>query len=298
MADPRALPIPLSDADRAILRSRTRRRSTAQGLALRARIVLACAEPGTTHLAVAARLGISNLTVGKWRRRFAEQGIEGLADAPRPRVSRRILDEHIERVITTTLESTPRNATHWSTRLLARQLGMSQNTISRIWRAFTLAPHRSETFKLSTDPHFIDKVRLKASSAALGLGTSGIAIKPIGFGYAAQPPGRHRCQFVERSMQRLCHQFKQVQFAHCPQHVGAVGALAAPGPDQAARLEVALHLVQQEVLDALPRPCSSWCMRREPQEAFTSAWMLLIKATSSRSVKRVRSGVPPRRQAR
>jgi transposase len=99
-------------------------------------------------------LGISNLTVGKWRRRFAEQGTEGLADAPRPGVPRRILDEQIERVITTTLESTPRNATHWSTRLLARELGMSQTAISRIWRAFSLAPHRSETFKLSTDPQF------------------------------------------------------------------------------------------------------------------------------------------------
>jgi len=159
MADPRAVSITLSDADRVTLQSWTRRRSTAQGLALRARIVLECAEPGTTNLAVAAHLGISNLTVGKWRRRFAEHGLEGLDDAPRPGVPRRILDEHIERVITTTLESTPRNATHWSTRLLARELGMSQTTISRIWRAFALAPHRSETFKLSRDPHFIDKVR-------------------------------------------------------------------------------------------------------------------------------------------
>lgn len=159
MADPRAVSITLSDTDRSTLQSWTRRRSTAQGLALRARIVLTCAEPGTTNLAIAARLDISNLTVGKWRRRFAEQGLEGLADAPRPGVPRRILDEQIERVITTTLESMPRSATHWSTRLLARELGMSQTAISRIWRAFALAPHRSETFKLSTDPHFIDKVR-------------------------------------------------------------------------------------------------------------------------------------------
>ena len=127
MADPRAVSITLSDADRATLRSWTRRRSTAQGLALRARIVLGCAEPGTTNLAVAARLGISNLTVGKWRRRFGEQGIESLSDAPRPGVPRRILDEQIERVITTTLESTPRSATHWSTRLLATELGMSRH---------------------------------------------------------------------------------------------------------------------------------------------------------------------------
>jgi len=88
--------------------------------------VLECAEPGTTNLAVAARLGISNLTVGKWRRSFAQQGLEGLGDAPRSGVPRSILDEHIERVITTTLQSTPRNATHWSTRFLAIGLGMSQ----------------------------------------------------------------------------------------------------------------------------------------------------------------------------
>jgi transposase len=156
MADPRAVPITLSEAFRATLQSWTRRRRTAQGLALRARIVLECAELGVTNLAVAARLGISNLTAGKWRRRFAEQGIKGLSDAPRPGVPRRILDEQIERAITTILESVPRGATHWSTRLLARELGMSQTVISRIWRAFALAPHRSETFKLSTDPHFID----------------------------------------------------------------------------------------------------------------------------------------------
>lgn len=159
MADPRAVSITLSETDRATLQSWTRRRSTAQGLALRAYIVLECAEPGKTNLAIADRLRVSNLTVGKWRRRFAEHGIEGLTDAPRSGVPRSILDEQIEQVITTTLESTPRNATHWSTRLLAAELGMSQTAISRIWRAFALAPHRSETFKLSKDPHFVDKVR-------------------------------------------------------------------------------------------------------------------------------------------
>lgn len=116
MADPRAVSLTLSDTDRATLQSCTRRRFTAQGLALRARIVMACAEPGIHNLAVAARLGISNLTVGKWRRRFAQQGIEGLSDALCPGVPRRILDELIERVITTTLESVSQGATHWITR--------------------------------------------------------------------------------------------------------------------------------------------------------------------------------------
>ena len=159
MADPRAVLLTMSNTDRSTLQNWTRWRSTAQGLALRARIVLACAKPGATNLAVAARLGISNLTVGKWQRRFAQQSLKGLTDAPRSGVPRSMLDEHIERVITTMLESTPHNATHWSTRLLARELSMSQTAISRIWRAFALAPHRSEIFKLSTDPHFIDKVR-------------------------------------------------------------------------------------------------------------------------------------------
>ena len=156
MADPRAVSLTLPDADRATLQSWTRRRCTAQGLALRALIVRACAEPGTTNLAVAVGLGFSNLTLGKWRRRFAQHGLKGLPDAARSGVPRSILDEHIERVITPTLESSPRSATHWSTRLLAKELGMNQSAISRIWRAVALAPHRSETFKLSIDPHFID----------------------------------------------------------------------------------------------------------------------------------------------
>ncbi|WP_183168304.1 IS630 family transposase [Azomonas macrocytogenes] len=159
MADPRAVSITLSDSDRATLTNWIRRRSTAQGLAMRARIVLACAEPGATNLAVAAKLGVSNLTVGKWRRRFADQGVAGLVDAPRPGAPRTLLDEQIERVVSTTLETLPKGATHWSTRRLAAELGMSQTAVSRIWRAFALAPHRSETFKLSTDPQFVDKVR-------------------------------------------------------------------------------------------------------------------------------------------
>lgn len=159
MADSRAVSISLSDADRTTLQNWSRRRSTAQALALRSRIVLACAEPGITNREVGAQLGICDMTVSKWRRRFASLGVEGLMDAPRPGAPRTILDEQGARVIVTTLESVPKNATHWSTRTLAREVGMSQSAISRIWRAFALAPHRSETFKLSSDVHFINKVR-------------------------------------------------------------------------------------------------------------------------------------------
>ena len=159
MARPHAAVISLSQADRAELQGRARRRKTAQAQALRARIVLACAEPRATNTAVAARLGLSLMTVSKWRSRFARLGLAGLGDAPRSGAPRSILDEHVAAVVTTTLEATPANATHWSSRALAARLGMSQTTISRIWRAFGLQPHRTQGFKLSSDPHFVDKVR-------------------------------------------------------------------------------------------------------------------------------------------
>ena len=136
----------------------TSRRTTSQGLALRARIVLACAE-GRQNKQVARDLGVDPATVGKWRRRFIEKGSDGLYDEPRPGTPRKITDERVEAVIIRTLESTPRNATHWSSRMMARQSGISTSSVQRIWRAFGLQPHRTETFKLSTDPLFIDKVR-------------------------------------------------------------------------------------------------------------------------------------------
>ena len=151
-------PLVVSEEQRSELERLARRRKTAQSLALRARIVLACAEGGTNQ-AVAAQLGVVGATVGKWRRRFIQEGVDGLLDEPRPGAPRTIADEDVERVVTMTLESTPRDATHWSTRSMAKATGMTQTAISRIWRAFALQPHRTETFKLSTDPLFIEKVR-------------------------------------------------------------------------------------------------------------------------------------------
>jgi transposase len=159
MASPHAVAITLSATDRATLEDWTRRRKTAQGLAMRARIVLACAEPGATNGAVAKTVGVSRPTVATWRKRFAARGPDGLLDEPRPGAPRRITDEQIERAVVTTLESTPANATHWSTRSLAQAVGLSQSAVGRIWHAFGLQPHRSETFKLSRDPLFVDKVR-------------------------------------------------------------------------------------------------------------------------------------------
>jgi transposase len=127
-------------------------------LAQRARVILACAG-GTSNTAVSADVGLSKQAVGKWRARFLERRLDGLLDEPRPGAPRRISDADVERVLALTLESAPPDATHWSTRAMARRTGLTQNAVSRIWRAFALQPHRTETFQLSTDPLFIEKVR-------------------------------------------------------------------------------------------------------------------------------------------
>jgi transposase len=151
-------PLTVTGEERETLERWTRRRTTAQALAQRARIVLSCAE-GKTNTAVASELGLAKPTVGKWRTRFLAQGLDGLLDEPRPGAPRKISDAEVERVVTATLESVPPDATHWSTRSMARHAGLSQSAVSRIWRAFALQPHRTETFKLSKDPLFIEKVR-------------------------------------------------------------------------------------------------------------------------------------------
>jgi transposase len=148
----------LSEAERSELGRLSRRPKSSQALALRARLVLACAS-GATNKEVAEQVGVSIDMVGKWRQRFVSLRLDGLGDEPRSGAPRRISDEDVERVIVMTLESTPKDATHWSNRSLARATGMTPATVRRIWNAFALQPHRVETFKLSTDPYFIDKVR-------------------------------------------------------------------------------------------------------------------------------------------
>ena len=135
-----------------------RRRTTAQALALRARIILAYAQGASTSEVAQCVQAIPH-TVRKWRQRFIEQRLDGLLDAPRPGQPRKITDAKVEEVLAMTLERKPREATHWSSRLMAKASGLNQTAIVRIWRAFGLQPHRAETFKLSTDPLFIDKVR-------------------------------------------------------------------------------------------------------------------------------------------
>lgn len=148
----------LSATERETLQNWARRPKSAQALAQRARMILRCAE-GLTNTQVADQVQVRKATVGKWRQRFVDRRLEGLLDEPRPGAPRKISDAAVERALAMTLESTPRDATHWSTRSLARESGLSPSTVGRIWRAFSLQPHRSETFKLSKDPLFIDKVR-------------------------------------------------------------------------------------------------------------------------------------------
>ena len=148
----------LSDDEREVLERWARRRVSGQGLALRCRIVLRSADGGS-NAAIAAELGIDRATVRKWRTRFAERRLEGMSDEPRPGAPRSITDDAVEAVIVKTLEQTPEDATHWSTRSMAKATGMSQSAVSRIWRAFGLKPHLTEIFKLSPDPQFVEKVR-------------------------------------------------------------------------------------------------------------------------------------------
>jgi transposase len=155
---PQRAEVVLTDEEREVLERWARRPKSAQALALRCRIVLAAAD-GEPSKEIASRLGCNRGTVGRWRSRFAERGLDGLHDEPRPGKPRTVSDDDVERVIVKTLEERPADATHWSTRSMAQAAGMSQSAVSRIWRAFGLKPHQTEAFKLSPDPQFIDKVR-------------------------------------------------------------------------------------------------------------------------------------------
>lgn len=151
-------PITLQPAERQKLEMLARRPKTAQRVALRSKIVLRAAD-GSSNQEIARQLGCTGATVGKWRQRFRQQGLDGLADEPRPGAPRQITDTQVEEAVTRTLEGAPPGATHWSTRSLAREVGLSQRAVVRIWHAFGLQPHRTQTFKLSKDPFFVEKVR-------------------------------------------------------------------------------------------------------------------------------------------
>lgn len=151
-------PVEISEEDRNKLRMIALRPKSAQAMALRARIVLSCAQ-GMSNAEVARKLHVTPPTVGKWRERFRLWGLDGLLDEPRVGAPRKITDQQVEAVVTKTLESMPANSTHWSTRMMAAKTGLSQTAIVRIWRAFGLQPHRVENFKFSKDPQLVEKVR-------------------------------------------------------------------------------------------------------------------------------------------
>lgn len=151
-------PLNLQPEDRKSLENLVKRPSSSQQLVARARCILLSAD-GWPNSDIAFEVGLCAHSVGKWRRRFIELGIEGLGDLPRPKLSRRVPDEKVAEVIRKTLELKPANSTQWSTRSMAKHVGLSQATISKIWRTFELKPHRSSTFTLSNDPHFVEKVR-------------------------------------------------------------------------------------------------------------------------------------------
>jgi transposase len=145
MPTPHAFPITINDADWLTLQRWASRLETAPTLALRARIVLAVARGSATHTEIAERLGTHRHTVAKWRRRYAARGLDGLADEPRPVAPRRITEARVAQVLEVAREQAPPNGTHWSTRQLARRLGVSQSAVYRIWRAFGVQPPRAET---------------------------------------------------------------------------------------------------------------------------------------------------------
>ena len=157
---PKTARVVLSADERERLQRLVRRRGAGQAAVMRARIVLlADAEPAITNKAIATRLSISRQSVITWRQRFLAHRLDGLVDAPRSGAPRQVGDEAVEQLIALTLDTQPDGATHWSTRAMAKRAGLSQTMVSRVWRAFGLQPHRSETYKLSRDPAFVDKVR-------------------------------------------------------------------------------------------------------------------------------------------
>jgi transposase len=154
----RAKKVELSDLERDTLEAWSRGRKIARATAQRAEIVLRAAS-GASNSEIARALQVNRKTVLAWRERFVERGLDGLSDEPRSGAPRTIGDDRVEAIVAKTLEEKPTDSTHWSTRGMAKASGVSTSTVHRIWRAFSLQPHRSETFKLSTDPHFVDKVR-------------------------------------------------------------------------------------------------------------------------------------------
>jgi transposase len=213
----RAAQVLLTDESRRDLERYARARTTSQALALRARIILLCAE-GKTNREVAEEVAVVEHTAGKWRKRFLACGIDGLSDSPRPNVHRKLSDEKIEEVIRATLESMPAGSTHWSTRKMAARAGVSRSSVSRLWRAFKLRPHRQDTFTLSTDEFFVEKVR----------DIVGLYLNPPDHAAVLCVDEKTQIQALERSQPLLPLDFgRSVQRTHTYQRHGTTNLFAA-----------------------------------------------------------------------
>lgn len=194
-----------------------RGRTVSQALAQRARIVLACAA-GKSNVVVARELGVIEHTVGKWRKRFVKLGIDGLTDTPRPNVHRKLDDAKVEEVIRATLEALPAGSTHWSTRKMAKRSGVSRSSVSRLWRAFKLKPHREDTFTLSTDDFFVEKIR----------DIVGLYMSPPDHGVVLCVDEKSAIQALQRSQPLLPMDFGQcVQKTHTYVRHGTTNLFAA-----------------------------------------------------------------------
>jgi transposase len=207
----------VTNEQRSELQRLARRARTNRDLALRAKIVLA-SSAGLTNVAVAAKLRTSHVTVGKWRRRFVEGGVDALYDEPRPGAPRKISDEEVEDIIVTTLESKPKGRTHWSTRKMAQRAGISHSSVSRIWRTFGLQPHIVRGFKLSNDPQFIEKVR----------DIVGLYMNPPDHAVVFSFDEKPQIQALERAQPILPMDFGQPERqTHCYQRNGTLDLFAA-----------------------------------------------------------------------
>src|SRR4051794_38059559 len=260
-------PLELDEVERAELTSLASRRSTAQALALRARIVLACAD-GEQSKVVAPRLAVDPGTVGKWGRRFIKHRLEGFWDEPRSGTPRTIEDTRIEAVIVRTLKTKPPDATHWSSRGMARASGLSVSTVQRIWRAFGLQPHRLETFKLSTDRDFVAKVR----------DVVGLYVAPPERAIVLCVDEKSQIQALDRSQPMFPMRPGQAaRRSHDYKRHGVTSLFAA--------LDIATGRVMASAMDAIaPRSFASFSMRSKP--LFQTIWTFISSWTITQPTKR------------
>jgi transposase len=282
----------LTDEEREKLELIARRPKTSQRMALRARIVLLSAS-GKSNSAVCEQLRCSMPTVGKWRERFRVHRLEGLVDEPRPGAPRRATDAKIEEVVTKTLEAKPRGQTHWSQRAMAKEVGLSQPTIHRIWKTFGLQPHRIETFKLSPDPLFVEKVR----------DIAGLYLNPPEHAVVLCVDEKSQIQALNRTQpilplrpgvpKRQTHDYERngttILFAALNAHTGEVVSQCYQRHPSQEYLRFLRHLNEQ-IADKRPTSISSSTTTRPTRHPQSRAGSLAILVSTSTSLRPILPG--------